>query len=113
MYPLKTEKDSPQPELSEAEESKTPEVVPDIFEELTKRKRKGLYSGDVDHIEIKEHNLTSGKHFYEFESIQNRTIVCTTCPVRHGGILEAKHLLDYELKAGVLYFKGKACNETP
>lgn len=103
----------PQPELSEKEESEAPEVEPDIFEGLKKRKKSGLWSGEVETIEMKEHNLSSGKHFFEFLDIRKREIVCTSCPIRHGGILEAKDLMNYELKGGVLYFKGRAINDTP
>ena len=72
-----------------------------------------LYQGEVDKIEIKEHNFTKGKHYYEIEDIKKRSIVCTSCPIRHGGILESKHLIDYRVEDGVLYFKDKAINETP
>ena len=99
-------------EQSEIEESKPPEMPKDLFGELEKRKKRGMWDGEVERHEIKEHNITTGKHYYVLDQ-KKREVVCTSCPVRHGGILEAKHLMDYKVEDGVLFFKGKACNETP
>lgn len=96
-----------------SEDFKEPKIKKDIFKELEEKKAQGIWDGKVERIEFKEHSLIKGKHYYEIEDVKKRTIVCISCPVRHGGVLEAKHLLDYQIKKGVLYFKGKAVNETP
>lgn len=107
------EKDTQPRRLSAKEELEAPELPKDIFEILEERKKKGLWDGDVEHIEIKEHNLTKGKHYYEMLDVRKREIVCTSCPIKHGGILEAKLLTRYKLENGVLFLDGKPCNETP
>lgn len=86
---------------------------PDLFAVLEERKRRGQWKGQVDRHEVKEYTLSGGQHYYEMESLAKRSIVCTSCPIKHGGILEAHLLGLYELKEGVLYFKGKGINETP
>jgi len=72
-----------------------------------------MWDGQVEHIEIKEHNLGKGaKHYFVVDPLK-REVTCTSCQFKHGGILEAKHLMDYKVENGVLYFKGQAVNETP
>lgn len=113
MSQFRQGKDSPPNELSAKEESEAPEISPDIFEKLKEKKKKGLWSGEIEHIEIKEHNLTAGKHFYIMEDVRKRSIMCTSCPVKHGGILEAKLLTRYTLEDGVLFLDGKPTHEKP
>jgi hypothetical protein len=107
------ERGLPLPELSEAEESRPPRMPKDMFKELEELKQQGLWDGEVEHIQIKEHNLGKGaKHYFVVDPLK-REVTCTSCAFRHGGILEAKHLMDYKIENGVLYFKGVAINETP
>ena len=112
-YQSKTESATQPKKLSAKEELESPDLPKDLFEALEEKRKKGLWDGDVEHIEFKEHNLTGGKHYYEMLDVRKREIVCTTCPIRHGGILEAKMLTRYRLEKGVLYLDGKPCNETP
>jgi len=85
---------------------------PDIWEALKERKKRGLWSGEITTHEIKEYNLSTGKHYFVMEDIRKRSIVCTSCPVKHGGFLEAKMLTRYKLDGGVLYLDDKAINTT-
>lgn len=100
-------------ELSAREESKEPDMELDLFEMLEEQEERGLWDGKVEHIEVREHNLGKGAKHYFVVDPQKREVTCTSCAFKHGGILEAKHLMDYKVENGVLFFKGIAVNETP
>lgn len=85
----------------------------DIWAVIKERKRLGLWDGDIETHEIVEYNLSSGKHYYEIEDLRKRTIVCTSCAIKHGGILEAKLLTHYRLEDGVLYLRDVPVNQKP
>lgn len=85
--------------------------TPSVWDVLEERKKRGLWDGEIDTIEIKEHSLSSGKHYFIVEDASKRSIICNTCPISHGGILEAHLLHLYRLEDGILYFKGEPVNE--
>lgn len=85
----------------------------DLWAVINERKRLGVWDGDIDTHDIVEYNLSSGKHYYEIEDLRKRTIVCTSCVIRHGGVLESKLLTHYKIEDGVLYLKGVPVNQKP
>lgn len=89
------------------------EERPDVWEGLKVLKKRGLWKGEVDVIPIKEFNLTIGKgtHYFVVEDPRTRSIKCTSCPITHGTILEARLLHRYNIEDGVLYLDGKALNK--
>lgn len=87
--------------------------APNIWDVLEERKKKGLWDGEIEVIPIKEHKLVGGEHYYIVSDIRKREITCTSCAIRHGGILEARYLTRYKIEDGILYFDGKAQNSTP
>lgn len=108
-------------QLDELELKKLPTVKnnpededrPDIWEGLKLLKKRGLWKGEVDVIPIKEFNLSIGKgaHYFVVEDAQKRSIKCTTCPITHGTILEARLLHLYRIDDGVLYLNDKPLNK--
>lgn len=74
---------------------------------------RGLWGGDYREYEKPYYNLNKGAHYYVMENSRRRTIKCISCPVSHGGILEAHLLTRYSLGNGVLFFDGKPTNTTP
>lgn len=86
---------------------KPKEKLPDIWEHLEKKGVK------IERRKTVKHRLSlKGKHHFEVEDNQERSIVCTTCPVRHGYKIGAYELSDYRIKSGVLYYRGKPLNRT-
>lgn len=91
----------------------TPGVGLDLWQTQEKRIQKGLATTPitVEHPK-KTYNLSKGVHYFEVENAARKSIVCTSCPVRHGGILEAHLLTRYKLEDGILYLDGQAINQT-
>lgn len=79
--------------------------LPDLWEVLEKR---GV---QINRYKTTEHNLTQGRHYYELEDRNSRSIICTRCAIPHGYKLEAHELHEYDLRDGVLYWKGEPINE--
>ena len=90
---------------------------PDFWGVHAERFRKGLTKNPIV-VENPKNEINLSKlmqespHYFELESVEKRSIVCTSCAVKHGGILEARHLTRYKLEEGVLYFNGKPINRT-
>lgn len=76
-------------------------------------KERGFHKGDYQEYEKPFYNLNKGGHYYVLKSPSSYTIECISCPVKHGGILEAHLLTRYTLKDGVLYLDGRAVNQVP
>lgn len=74
---------------------------------------KGLHKGDYQEYEKPYYNLNKGSHYYVLDDPKKSTIKCLSCPIKHGGVLEAHLLTRYTLKEGVLYLDGEAINKTP
>lgn len=89
------------------------EKKPNVWDVLAERKKKGLWDGEITTHQIVEHKITEGPHYYELTNIRKREVTCTSCPVRHGGILEAKLLTRYAVKDGIIYLDGKPTNTVP
>jgi len=89
--------------------SKKPkEKLPDIWAHLEKQGVK------IERRETKTYSLSlKGKHYFEIEDNRSRSILCTSCPVRHGYKIGAYELKDYTVENGVIYYKGKPLNKTP
>lgn len=95
-----------------APKSSEKKKLPDMWGYLQFLFDKGIRKEKIDIIPIKEYNLAaSGKHYFVIDDIRKRTIKCTTCPVTHGGVLEAHLLTHYKVEDGVLYFEDKAINQ--
>jgi hypothetical protein len=89
-------------------------IPKNIWALLKKRKEEGTFQGEIETLIPKTIvNLTSGEHYYEIEDVRKRSIVCRTCEVRHGGILEAHMLSRYKVEKGVLYLDNKPTNKVP
>jgi len=85
--------------------------APDAWEVLAKRKRQGLWDGEIEIRQIKSFNLSKGKHYFVIEDPHSGSVKCISCPITHGGILEAHLLHRYKIEGGVLYFDGKPLNQ--
>ncbi len=84
-----------------------------IWEILRQRKAKGEWQGEIETIVPKTiMNLSSGAHYYEIEDIKKRSVACVTCPIKHGGILEAHLLTRYKVANGIIYLDDKAMTRT-
>ena len=81
--------------------------LPDIWKVLEKRGVK------INRFETHARVVTAGKHYYELEDRNSRSIICTSCVNPHGYKLGAAELHEYNLMDGVLYWKGKAVNQVP
>jgi hypothetical protein len=104
----------PNPEPLAPDEFVSPNTGLDFWKVHEERLKRGL---TTDQIAI-EHpkntfNLSQGRHYYVVEDAAAKSIACTSCPVKHGGILEAHLLTKYTIENGILYFEGKAVNKTP
>jgi hypothetical protein len=86
---------------------------PDIWHVLELRKKLGTWHGEIKVHKIKEYHLTKGPHYYVIEDLRKRSVKCISCPISHGGILEAHLLARYKIEDGVLYLDGKPINKTP
>lgn len=96
------------------DEFNAPIGSPDFWGVHARRFEKGLVKTPITVEHPKQtYVLNKGAHYFEIEDARKRSIVCTSCPIRHGGILEAHLLTQYKIEKGVLYFKGKAINKTP
>lgn len=96
------------------DEFDSPVMTPDFWGVHAERFRRGLTKEEI----VVEHPkqtyiLNKGAHYFIIEDVKKRSIACITCPIRHGGILDAKDLTHYRVEDGVLYFKGKALNQIP
>lgn len=105
------------PEPLSPDEFKEYAPHPDFWEVHAERFKKGLTKEPI----IVEHpkntiNLSrlmqEGTHYFVVDDPKKRSIVCTKCQTKHGGILEAHLLTQYKLEDGVLYLKGIAINKT-
>ena len=65
--------------------SDKPQNIWDILEE---RKKKGLWDGEVEVVPIKEYALTAGEHYYVVSDPRKGEVTCTSCAIKHGGILD-------------------------
>jgi hypothetical protein len=92
---------------------KDKDKLPDIWKVLEKRKKKGLWDGEIEVIETTSQSLIKGAHYYVIDDPKQASIRCISCSVPHGGILEAHMLHRYNVKDGVLYFDGEPANQTP
>lgn len=86
---------------------------PDIWRVLEIRKKLGTWHGDIKIEQIKKYNLSKGPHYYVVEDLRKRSVKCISCPVSHGGILEAHLLARYKVENGIIYLDGKPTNEAP
>lgn len=100
-------------ELKRELEQELEKEIPDIWRVIDLQKQLGLRDKGYETITPKEFNLSSGKHYFVLESIGKRSIKCISCPITHGGILEAHLLTRYKLEDGVISLDGKPLNEAP
>jgi len=96
------------------DEFDTPLPSSDFWGVHAERFKKGLTKQPIVVEHPKQtYYLNKGDHYFVIENLKKRSIKCISCPIQHGGILEAHLLAHYKLENGVLYFKGKAINTTP
>lgn len=98
-------------ELKKDEAESKPES--NIWGQLKELKKKGLFKGEITEIVPKDFNITQSKHYYVVDDLRRRSIKCISCPISHGGILEAHLLTRYKIEDGVLYLDGVAQNQIP
>lgn len=89
------------------ENLKKNEQMPDIWEELEEK------GSQIEHTEAQEFILTSGKHYYIVNNLARAEVICVSCPVRHGGIIDAYELARTRVKDGVIYLDGIATTRKP
>lgn len=94
------------------DKKETPDI-PDIWKVLEERKKKGLWDGEIKVSQIKKYPITKGDHYFVITNNRKREVTCMSCPIKHGGILEAHMLSRYRVENGVIYLDGKATNTTP
>lgn len=74
---------------------------------------RGFHKGDYREYTKPFYNLNKGAHYYVLDNPARRTVKCLSCPVAHGGMLEAHLLTRYRLQDGVLYLDEKPVNVVP
>jgi len=85
----------------------------DIWSVLKERKRKGLTDVEIEVIPLKEpQSLSKGKHNFIIDDLRRGSVICTSCKVSHGGILEAHLLHRYKVENGIIYLDGEPTNES-
>jgi len=84
-----------------------------IWEHLRDLKKKGLFKGEITEIIPKDFNITQAPHYYVVDDLRRRSIKCISCPIIHGGVLEAHLLTRYRIEDGVLYFDDVPTNKVP
>lgn len=99
---------------SKPSSQKTNDDIPNVWDVLKERKRRGLWDGEIEVIELKSpQSLNKGRHYYVIENNRERSVKCISCAIPHGTILEAHMLHRYEVKDGIIYLDGKPLNEVP
>ena len=93
--------------------NKNKEKLPDIWQILEERKKRGLWDGEIKVHQIKEYSLSKGEHYFIISDNRKREVMCITCPLKHGGILEAHMLTRYKVEDGIIYLDGKPTNTAP
>lgn len=99
-------------ELRKNEHQATYGPKPNIWAALRKAKDAGKWDGEIETITPTNYSLKKGVHYFEVEDSKKRTVVCTSCPIRHGLILEAHLLTRYTISDGVVSLDGKPLNRT-
>lgn len=87
--------------------------IPNIWDVLEERKKKGLWDGEVEVVPIKEYALTAGEHYFKVTDTKKGEVTCTSCAIQHGGILEAHLLTRYKVEDGVIYLDNKPMTRAP
>lgn len=83
------------------------EPVLDIWAEQARRGAK------IERHEIKEYVLSGGEHYWAIDDARTRGVICLSCPIRHGGIIDAKEASETTIKKGIIYFRGKEITKKP
>lgn len=100
-------------ELAQNEDKATRGPKPNIWKALEYMKKRGEWDGEIETITPVTYSLKNGPHYFEVEDPKKRTVVCTSCPIRHGLLLEAHLLTRYRIEDGVVYLDNKPLNRTP
>ncbi len=82
------------------EEMKPPDMG-GVWDRLRKKRH------PIETIIPKDVFAAGSPHYYEITDFAKAEVACTSCSVKHGGILEAHLLTRYEVKDGVIYLDGK------
>lgn len=81
--------------------------LPDIWAELEKR------GHPIERSQIREFNLSGGKHYWVIDDPAKGTVRCASCPIRHGGTVDAYELARTRVEDGVIYLDDKATTKKP
>lgn len=92
-------------------ESEREKETPDIWKVLELEGKLGLTKSKIEVLPFREFNLSSGEHYFIMEDAKRRIIKCVSCPIPHGGVLEAHLLMRYKLEDGVLFLDEKPINK--
>ena len=96
----------------EIKEDQKPEM-PNAWDVLAERKKRGLWNGEVTTHKVKKYKLNKGAHYYVIEDFRTGSVKCVSCAISHGGILENHMLTRYRVEDGVIYLDGVSRNKTP
>lgn len=94
------------PKQNENSKSKS-EEMPDIWEDLA---REGQ---TIERYQVKENNLSSGDHYWKVVNARQGGVICLSCPVIHGGIIDAHELYRTRVYEGVIYLDERAITTKP
>ena len=81
--------------------------LPDIWEVAARQGKK------IKHLRYREFNLTGGEHYWVIDDPRKLTVKCISCPVEHGGIIDARDAVHTKVKDGIIYYKGKPITKKP
>lgn len=93
--PDHTEVAAPQPEIGS------------VWDRLRKKKI------PIETIVPKDIFSSNAPHYFEITNFKTAEVTCRSCPVRHGGYLEAHLLTRYRVTDGVIYLDNKPMTHAP
>ena len=65
--------------------NKNKEKLPDIWQILEERKKRGLWDGEIKVHQIKEYSLSKGEHYFIISDNRKREVTCTSCSIKQIG----------------------------
>ena len=90
-------------------ENQNQEKMPDIWESLEQAGKGEL----IQHFDAPQYKLTTGEHYWVVSDPKRLEISCTSCPIKHGGIIDAHEAYKTNIIDGVIYVDGNPISKTP